>query len=177
MNNTKEINRVLSKVVRTDGCWFWVASINPQGYGNISVKKRTVGAHRFSYEAFVGPIPEGLQIDHLCRNRRCVNPDHLEPVTGKENRHRAALAQTHCKRGHAFTEETTYWYGNKRQCRKCKNLNRSPRSKPASEYVENPNGTHGTRSRYRQGCRCAPCREADSKYQRDYYARKRRVAV
>src|SRR5450755_3951408 len=65
---------------QTDGCWVWTGALRT-GYGTLSVSGKNVPAHRFSYELLVGIIPDGLQIDHLCRNRACVNPEHLEPVT------------------------------------------------------------------------------------------------
>lgn len=96
-------------VVDATGCWLWAANTS-MGYGQIIHDGRQVGAHRVAYEVLVGPIPEGLHIDHLCRVRHCVNPGHLEPVTQKENNRRALLhvaAKTHCKRGHEFTPENT----------------------------------------------------------------------
>lgn len=71
------------------GCWLWNGSLTYDGYGLFRANNRATGAHRFAYEYFVGPIPAGLHIDHLCRVRNCVNPDHLEPVTPQENDRRA----------------------------------------------------------------------------------------
>jgi hypothetical protein len=80
--------RFWSKVDQGEDCWRWTACTS-NGYGRFSVKRQPVLAHRFAYELLVGPIPEGLELDHLCRNRWCVNPDHLEPVTHDENVRRA----------------------------------------------------------------------------------------
>lgn len=117
------------------GCWLWEHSITEGGYGKFYVPslRRNVWAHRFSYEAFVGPIPEGLQIDHLCRVRCCVNPLHLEPVTRSVNLRRAnagmnlalrQLAKTRCPNGHLYSPENTYsrpnGTGSSRECRICK---------------------------------------------------------
>jgi HNH endonuclease len=104
-----------------------------RGYGQFSVGQlngRTVQArvHRWLYERWVGPIPKALTIDHLCRNKRCVNPKHLEAVTRAENvlRGEAPSAQnarkTHCKNGHEFTPENTIWRADGRSCRSCKRV-------------------------------------------------------
>lgn len=77
---------------RSGDCWLWLGRKNPSGYAQIVIAKRQRSAHRVSYETFVGPIPDGLEIDHLCRVRHCVNPKHLEPVTGAENKRRAIAA-------------------------------------------------------------------------------------
>lgn len=82
------------KVHRSPGCWLWQAKLNADGYGVFSISPElSVLAHRFAYEVAVGPIPDGLVTDHLCRNRRCVNPDHLEPVTSRENTIRGHIAR------------------------------------------------------------------------------------
>jgi hypothetical protein len=115
---------------QADGCWLWTASKNHLGYGQWAPSSSYKGsrqAHRWSYEWLVGPIPEGLVLDHLCRTPLCVNPDHLEPVTQRENVLRGRSPQavnarkTHCIRGHEFTPENTYIYqpGNRRACATC----------------------------------------------------------
>ena len=106
-------------------CWAWRASPDGAGYGHFKVGDRRVGAHRFAYEAFVAPIPEGLVIDHLCRNKLCVNPLHLEPVTNRENLDRGRAFHgraTHCGNGHEFTPENTMVHSSGsgwRRCRAC----------------------------------------------------------
>jgi len=120
------IDRLMAKVsVDDNGCWLWVGATAPNGYGHFGVERRTVSTHRWSYEYHMGPMPDGLQIDHLCRVRSCCNPAHLEPVTPRENTMRgetitaAHAAQTHCKRGHEFTEENTIPVPKGRSCREC----------------------------------------------------------
>lgn len=112
-------------VLSEDGCWLWTAGKTASGYGMFSFSGSSVRAHRWAYEFFVGPIPEGLELDHLCRNRACVNPAHLEPVSRRENQLRGdtfsarQAAQTHCKRGHEFSEANTRVYRGRRYCRCC----------------------------------------------------------
>lgn len=101
--------RFEAKVERTDTCWLWMGAQNSRGYGCWAVQTVSQLAHRVAYEALVGPIPEGLTIDHLCRVKLCVNPAHLEPVTRRENIRRAAEQDrpTHCPQGHEYTPENT----------------------------------------------------------------------
>lgn len=104
-------------------CWIWTGSPINSGYGNFYSERRTfVLAHRFAYELLVGPVPEGLTIDHLCRVPLCVNPAHLEPVTQAENNRRAAEAnrRDHCPHGHEYTPENSYIAPRgDRRCREC----------------------------------------------------------
>lgn len=107
-------------------CWLWTGALNSQngqGYGVAWAVGRLVVAHRCSYEMLTGPIPEGLQIDHLCRVRTCVNPDHLEPVTKRENGRRGlgGVLKTHCPAGHEYSPENTFVdHQGHRFCRACK---------------------------------------------------------
>ena len=119
--------RVMAKVRQTSGCWEWMASLTPSGYGQVWWRGRLVNAHRVVFEIVRGPIAEGMQLDHLCRNRRCVNPDHLEPVTQSENLRRGERAsRTHCPAGHEYDRRNTATYARSathhggRQCRQCR---------------------------------------------------------
>lgn len=80
--------RFFSKIVDTSGCWLWGGGKNPEGYGRFFMDGRHIGPHRYSYELFQGKIPEGYYLDHLCRVPSCVHPNHLEPVTNRENQRR-----------------------------------------------------------------------------------------
>lgn len=123
------LTRFLAKVQREgSGCWRWTGAINQHGYGRVWDIRRggAVQAHRFSYEAHKGSVPDGLVIDHLCRNRACVNPDHLEPVTNRENLLRGAnfvadeARRTQCPVGHPYDEANTYRRPDGiRTCRAC----------------------------------------------------------
>ncbi len=113
-----------------DACWTWQGAIDRGGYGRAWDGTRVQQAHRLVYELLVGPIPGGLHLDHLCRVRHCVNPQHLEPVTARENTLRGVAPaadharQTHCLNGHEFTPENTYMHpgphGLRRVCLICK---------------------------------------------------------
>lgn len=108
------------------GCWLWTGYVNQSGYGMATMRrpKRSVLVHRLSYETFVGPIMEWLQIDHRCRTRICINPDHLEPVTGRENLQRADKwpgNKTHCKHGHSLLlGQNLHFYKHYRVCLTCR---------------------------------------------------------
>jgi hypothetical protein len=121
--------RFWAKVQKTETCWLWTGNKNPKGYGIFYIgptMKDFTPAHRFSYGLLVGSVPDGLQLDHLCRIRHCVNPAHLEPVTNRENilrgngptaRH---ARQTECKHGHQFDKENTHQRPEGgRRCRTC----------------------------------------------------------
>lgn len=117
-------DRLMARTVRKGNCWEWARVSSPDGYGRFRFRGAQWLAHRASYALHVGPIPEGLDLDHLCRNRRCVNPSHLEPVTRSENLHRSPLMdrnskKTHCPAGHEYTQENTRRSGPRRHCRAC----------------------------------------------------------
>lgn len=137
--------------VNENGCWLWGGFVNPRGYGHVQHNGTTRLAHRSFYETYVGPIPAGLTIDHVCHNdsdcaggptclhRRCVNPQHLEAVPHRENILRglcqaaANAKKTHCKRGHEFTPDNLYHFTNAsgRQSRKCRTCTRERRQRQA----------------------------------------------
>lgn len=124
-------DRFMDNVLRIESCWEWVGP-KSKGYGRFRAicedgVQRYLLAHRYAYECTKGPVPLDLNLDHLCKNKACCNPDHLEPVTHGENVRRSKH-RFECKRGHATTENNTYWAidteGFKyKACRVCKNLN------------------------------------------------------
>ena len=134
MNNGSFIpikQRLDRRVTQGPGCRVWTGYKAPLGYGQIREDKdgRLLYAHRVAYEIYVGAIPEGLELDHLCRNPSCANPEHLEPVSHRENLLRgvgiAAIyaARTHCQKGHEFSIENICNYKSdkgKRICKICK---------------------------------------------------------
>lgn len=128
----EDIERFLDKISPepNSGCWLWAGTIRGHGYGAFWMGGTYWPAHRIAYELWQAEIPNGLEIDHLCRVKSCVNPAHLEPVTHRENILRAAALgivgkanteKTHCKRGHPFDAENTYIFqGRYRACRICR---------------------------------------------------------
>ena len=114
------------KVLIGDDCWEWTGYKNPHGYGIVNRGGKMRKAHQEMYEMTKGPIPAGLEIDHLCRNTSCIRPSHLEAVTHAVNVHRGNawagrnIRKTHCKHGHEFTVENTIIRRDGRECRACK---------------------------------------------------------
>ncbi|MES2030874.1 MAG: HNH endonuclease signature motif containing protein [Pseudomonadota bacterium] len=130
------------------GCWLCVSSNNQRGYARLSIDGQLVTAHRFSYEMSVGPIPNGLELDHLCRQTCCVNPAHLEPVTPFENMRRANAdrereRQFYCTNGHLRDAANIYVTpGGSRKCRECARLGRQRHREPSLPLQANGRRTH-----------------------------------
>lgn len=130
MGHKPPLERYWNNVLKEEsGCWRWLGKLNTGGYGRFGVCGVIMQAHRFSYELHKGPIPPGLQIDHLCRNRYCVNPEHLEAVSQRENLLRGKTvpaehaAKTHCPSGHPYDVANTYIAPTgERHCRECRKL-------------------------------------------------------
>jgi hypothetical protein len=128
----RALNRFWNDVRKTRGCWIWLGPQMLSGYGVFAYGKKCgwkKAAHRMAYELVIGPIPAGLQLDHLCRNRQCVNPKHLEPVTVRINVLRGVgitalnARKTHCPRHHPYSRGNTYRTSSgKRVCRTCNRL-------------------------------------------------------
>jgi hypothetical protein len=135
--------RIEKYVVRAPGCWTWAASHKPSGYAQIWGKGTMLFVHRWMYEQVHGAIPEGFQIDHLCRNRGCINPDHLEAVTARINILRSdapgakAVRTGFCKRGHPFSGDNVYVRPSSgtRRCKKCHALDRMKRYREKRQCV------------------------------------------
>jgi hypothetical protein len=124
----------LTKYSRQDGdCIRWTGVRGAKGYGHIGVDGKTRIVHRVAYELLVGPIPDGLEIDHRCRVRDCINVAHLEPVSHVENVRRRRDNPDHCAQGHPFTEENTYWARWRarpnpiRKCKRCRHMYKARR--------------------------------------------------
>jgi hypothetical protein len=153
--------RVLDRIVFDgySGCWRWCGYRNEKGYGRAEVKGLPPTVHQITYTLLVGPVPEGLVLDHLCRVRDCSCPRHLEPVTAEENFRRGATGwngdKTHCPAGHPYDEVNTYWIENskgsrRRDCRAC----RHPKSEVCGECGTKRRGEHLVAGRRRA---CGEC--------------------
>ena len=133
------MERFMSRVDKSgpNGCWQWLGSLNGHGYGQFSVGRAKRGAHRWLWEQVNGPASSKLHLDHLCRNRACVNPGHLELVTHQVNLNRGMRTEhqamkTHCPQGHPYNEANTGRTGSIRWCRECKRIrNEATRRKRA----------------------------------------------
>ncbi len=175
--DAKEVRRFVEKI-RIDpisGCWLWVAALNPDGYGHFT-RLGNDGewhgdpAHRVAHEWYIGPIPDGFQVHHKCDVRSCVKPDHLESLSTADHVAKTtghAANQTHCHRGHEFTDQNTRWYRGFRACRACANFNAKVRrgriveGTQSSLYCVNEHPLFGdnmylvqmSRGRYRRYCK------------------------
>lgn len=149
---------------RSDTCWWWTGHTNHAGYGQFTIGSRKVRAHRWMYEQTKGEVPAGLELDHLCRNRACVNPDHLEPVDHAENIRRAQKET--CAAGHPLPSPIT----GRRVCRACANMrNRKYKGRKSAERkaAQAPKPVVHNRSRYvKHRCRCEICCAAEADYQK-----------
>lgn len=114
--------------VQPNGCWFWMGGRFDNGYGSFQIGGRSVSSHRWAFQQLIGPFPSGLESDHLCRARACVNPAHIEPVTHSENVLRCDHHQrrkTHCPKGHPYDERNTHMRpSGGRRCRACSRIER-----------------------------------------------------
>lgn len=137
--NKKLAERFLNSFIKDEftGCWNWNRRLKKTGYGRFVVQVIEDYAHRVAYKLIVGEIPKGLSLDHLCQNKKCVNPDHLEPVTPTENTRRASVEYKICKRGHPKTPENVQrTKTGKENCKLCKKMHtQKTRAKKARSEI------------------------------------------
>lgn len=145
-------DRILNKVKKTPSCWIWMGGKDSAGYGRTYIGGKAEGksiyriAHRIIYELFRGTDISGLELDHICRNKICVNPDHLDPVTHLENVRRGISGQylrkrTHCPSGHEYSTSNTSFYKNMRSCKTCKRIKRRNRRQKIARHGQAPDLT------------------------------------
>lgn len=147
-------------------CWPWLGAIDAKGYGNVWADGRSWKAHRLSYTLLTGPIPDGLELHHTCRNPPCVNPDHLQPVTHAE--HMGLRRKERCVRGHEFRGDNLgIKKDGHRYCIRCAVERTKER-----RLLRTPVQTHSYAG-YSHGCRCDVCRAANTQYHRDRRTRLR----
>ena len=182
---TTQLENFWSRVDKSSDCWLWTGSINRDGYGNVGISGQSYLTHRVAYTAIKGEIPPMLVIDHLCRVRNCVNPEHLEAVTNRENIARGFPGRTKtppgeervtCKLGHRLTGYNAMTDGRGYvRCRECYRRymrdymasHRSTAVRTYRRFVGEPN--HGTFSGYQTyKCRCDECVAAYRKYQTEW---------
>lgn len=192
MRRVKSLHeRLLRRMkVSPTGCWIWTGGKNNMGYGLIQEQRHTsnvretVLVHRAMYRLRIGPIPHGMQLDHLCRTPLCMNPDHLEPVTARENNMRGIgtaaknAIKTHCQAGHEFTPENTRLIkgGRARQCIACckrRNAESVERKRQARLAKPPREPKHGRNYYQDHGCRCEVCKAGS----RDYHRKRRAKAA
>lgn len=194
VNRRVGADRFWSHVDKGRGCWTWTGARSTGGYGRVHWNGRGLQAHRVAYELLVGPIPDGLQLDHLCRNRACVRPGHLEPVTLPENLARGvgpsainSLATT-CPQGHPYDGENTYAWRSSRMCRACRtarvathNAAREPKPPNVTTDCAICGGSftyqRGRAGRIKKVCSPACAAERGRRASREHQRRKRAVAT
>lgn len=164
-----ETAKFWSRVARGEDCWTWTGSKTTGGYGNLRWRGGYEYAHRLAYKLAVGPIPEGLHLDHLCRNRSCCNPEHLEPVTQAENTRRGLASyeiRRTCKHGHDISDPGNVYTNpnGHRHCRVCAAAAEAARRKPDFPPSSCPSGHEFTPENTARSAdghrRCKECNRA-----------------